>query len=767
MVRNCPTASACHLPCTNTHIDTKRLQYFLTIHVENLRLATRSLVLCLDFRDLDLATFQFFEHQLWNEAKSKGTSSRLASAFPQLRCILLDDTPQWLADSVATDLETDARSSTILGCLMLTARKSAAVFRPAFFLSPHVKSLVYLDLSYAPGSLRSTILAAASQPSLRILKARGREIGDDTALSVCAVFKQQLWSLDLSDNKLTDGLLGPLLQSTFPTSSFRTAAHYDVEGNFKWVANIGEDCYGRFGFVEESMHSSVFNHSCRHLADPPVYTCEAVAVSSGHPNVRHNGRTPIRRDSPESIKQILLGEPDQLPQALEDVENHDICAAHGGITHLRLNGNAFSLKGIAKLIREHPGQLEHFECDSALIDIPRATSNEQRREVLRHLLPPWLATTRFTGFIGASYLLRPVFCPQLQVLRIHHSVLSQIPSVNAANLTLEDGLWIAETFFEPRAAMAFPQVFAPDMNPRLYSLTLTGVPRYSTGPLIVKIINFLRQASIQEREIQVTNAAHSHRVSATLNGLRHVHLEFGEEPRGAVPDALDLEGIDASKLLGAEDEESSFSFFGQKGWAPTSSTKSDPRTWNGEQRQENGGRSFHDETPLFRPKNPPPYQPGYSETEDQYENHHGDWNGQVFNVPVWVGRGVPGPHSAVNEYMRLLRDPYLAYLHTNVGPASPSHVLAGVPAGCYIYHAAWDAIMAPPIVRKPTMAEVGEMRDVVAAIKEYRGKTKAALSAVQQAAGTLDVPLGEPHYHWGGKLEISFPSVSHNPGMWR
>ncbi|OIW28011.1 hypothetical protein CONLIGDRAFT_459262 [Coniochaeta ligniaria NRRL 30616] len=744
--------------------DTRRLQYFLTTHVERMRLATRSLVLCLDFRDLGLTAYHFFEHQLWNGAKSQENSSRLASAFPQLRCILLDGTPEWLVDSIARDLEISPGSPTTLACLMFTARKTATVFRPAFFLSPLVKSVVYLDLSYAPGSLKATLLAA-SLPCLRILKVQGREISDDAALSIFALFKQQLWSLDLSDNKLTDAPLEPLVLSTFPATNSRTAAHHDVEGSLKWVANVGEAWYGRFGFIEESEHSSVFNHPRRHLADPPVYTSHAELASGDQSTVRHNGRRPVRRDTPESVKQILLGKPDRHPQAYEGAESHDIRAAHGGITHLRLNGNGFSLQGIERLIRESPGQLEHFECDSALIEIPAATLNEKRREALRHLLPRWLAPAKFTGFVGASHLFRPVFCPQLQVLRIHHSLLSQIPSINAENVTVGDSLWIAEAFFEPRAAMAFPQVFAPDMNPRLYSLTLTNVPRYSTGPFIVKILNFLRQASDQERKIQDTNAAHSLRVSASLNGLRHIHLEFGEDPREAAPDALDLEGMDAAKLLGPEDEE--FSFFAQSDWASSSLPTSDPQTLDGGQRLKNDRELFHAETPLFRPENPPPYRPGYAETQDQYEHHHGDWNGQVFAVPVWVGRGVSGPHSAVNEYMRLLKDPYLTALHTNVGPASPSHVLAGVPAGSYIYHAAWDAIMAPPVVRKPTAAELGEMRDVVAAIKEYRAKTKSALSTAQQAAGTLDVPLGEPHYHWSGKLDISFPSVSHDSGMWR
>lgn len=47
------------------------------------------------------------------------------------------------------------------------------------------------------------------------------------------------------------------------------------------------------------------------------------------------------------------------------------------------------------------------------------------------------------------------------------------------------------------------------------------------------------------------------------------------------------------------------------------------------------------------------------------------------------------------------------------------------------------------------------MRDVVEALKEYRGKTKAKKEEVRKEAGKGNVPLGEPHYHWCGKLEVS------------
>jgi hypothetical protein len=646
---------------------------------------------------------------------------------------------------------------------MLTARKTATVLSTVSFLSPYIRSLVYLDLSYASISAKASM---AFLPCLRILKLKAKN-GGLNAHSLFKVFKDQLWSLDLSDfkekewssdlrsAKLTDKVLEPLMQYSFPANSLRTGTQYDVEGRLALPPRGGNDFYGTFTLLEESTHSATFGHPRRHLVDPPLYTSDGHQGPSEFENVRHNGRSPVRQDTEEAVKNILLGRPGQLPDASGDVQAHDICRGRGGITHLHLNDNDFSAHGIQKMVRESAGQLEHIECDFTLLSIPKRN------------LPSWLRTGRFVGLVGASYVFRPVFSSNLQVLRVHHSLLTNVLSIKAEGLGLGESLWVAETFFEPRATVAYPQVFVPDMNPRLYSLTLTDIPRYSTGPLIQRILKFLEQLSIQERDIQNTDVGPSHRVPTTLRGLRHLHLDFGEDPGEAVPDALDLEDIDAAKLLSPDDEE--FSFFGKSGWEASSSSASNVAPQLSGPRQSDVN-SAHAENPATTAEEPPPYylarlgHSPFTETRDEHLPYSGNWNGRAFTVPVWIGSGIPGPHKAVNEYMRLLEDPAL---HANVGPASPCHVLAGVPAGSYIYHAAWDAMIVPHLVRKPTAAELEGMRDVVAAIKEYRAKTKAALVAVQEEAGTTNVPFGAPHFHWSGKLEVSFPPVSQPEHLWR
>ncbi len=86
-------------------------------------------------------------------------------------------------------------------------------------------------------------------------------------------------------------------------------------------------------------------------------------------------------------------------------------------------------------------------------------------------------------------------------------------------------IWLSEKSILPLVEMAYPQPLVPDMNPRLRSLTLTKIPRYSSGPVIDKLISFLKLASIQERSIWDVRLS-SRRSPSVLAGLQHIHLEF-------------------------------------------------------------------------------------------------------------------------------------------------------------------------------------------------------------------------------------------------
>jgi len=718
---------------------------------------------------LDLRGFAILSPEFDIDAGERGVSAtfrQLPAIFPKLRCILLDGHPDLDPGLLSKPPDSEfPRSSSFQPPMMLSIPHCQTRLAVTFFASPYLQNLVYLDVSDTPGSLKSALLQSTlsptNLPSLRILKAQGREMDDGTAILLLRKFKEQLWSLDLSRNRLTDAVIGDILDFCSPPNTLRSDGHFDVEGKLVLVPKVGSSTFGPFGFLHESDWSRDFTHPHRYMTDAPIYTREAYRAWQEDWTLRHDGRARIRGDSADDIKQVLSGTTESPCTDPEEARHHDVCANQGGITHLRLNGNTLSAAGVGRLIRSSPGQLRHFECSS--VSAPE----------LRQALPPGLAkNARFSGVLGAAHLFRPVFSPDLQALRIHHSLVTLVPTLETDNLVTMANLWLAETFIRERVEMAYPQAFVPDMNPRLYSLTLTNIPRYSVGHVAKKLIAFLRAASIQERAIQDAKLSSSRRSPTMLRGLRHIRLEFEPDPTEELGHSLDSEDLDPEQSINLSSKE--FSFFGDLGWGstPEQSTPATPQppppARHSDARTESKPRT-PDSARLY----PPP--PGET---PQHVSHTWSWNGNFVTVPVWIGSGVSvgvvgiaphgPPHRAVDEYARLLQQH--PSLRANAGPASPSHVAAGVPAGSYIFYAAWDAMLRPPPdeVHKPARADLAAMRDVVVAVKEYRAGTRAAFEAAGSAA---EGPprLGAPHYHWTGKLEVSLADTArdHSSRFWR
>ncbi|KAK0706761.1 hypothetical protein B0T26DRAFT_790119 [Lasiosphaeria miniovina] len=781
--------------------DFERYQHFMLRHLKDVRPVTRSLVTCLDLRRLTRPGSVFSLDS--SGPTLTGTLRHLPFTLPRLRCILLDG-----HSDVDTDVLVTAWASGTLAApphfqppLLLSMAHCRTPLPTAFFGCSFLKSLVYLDVSDVPGSLKTPLMQRMMSPDnlprLRILKAQGREVDDSEASLLFQTFKDQLWSLDLSRNKLSDNVLYDMYQFTFPAVTLRGrgSSCSDVEGTLLLPQGQGSDFYGPFCFVQESQSSASFTHPQRYLADAPVYTRDAHGpVPQGIAGARLDGRRGIRDDSATSVKNLLCGDSPGSPfHSLDDpVQDLDVCCGHGGITHLYLNENNISAQGIAKLIRSSPGNLHRFECDSMSLSFPDGC------------LPKWISpTARLSGILGVAHLFRPVFSSNLQVLRIHHSLVTQLPSLETDDLPTMSSLWLAETFLLPRAELAYPEAFLPDMNPRLRSLTLTRIPRYSTGPLIDKLVRFLELVSLQERAIQDAQPTSARHAPTVLLGLRHIRLEFEPDLSEELgPELSDIEGLDSEALMRMTTEE--FSFFGDSGgWesSPSTADATDAGTKSLMYVERQSVASASSPRSASEPKNQesarleryPQPETYLSGLEYLDATGAGIWNGAAFTVPVWVGTG-PNVYGhqmekldAVGEYMRLLANH--PALRANPVPASPCHVAAGVPPGSYIFLAAWDAMLAPPSasnsakarshsngesMRKPTQRELKGMRDVVAAIKAYRVQTRRAYDAARQRASRDGIPLrpllGDPHFHWGGKLEVSMKDPAahyHSSKYWR
>ncbi len=345
----------------------------------------------------------------------------------------------------------------------------------------------------------------------------------------------------------------------------------------------------------------------------------------------------------------------------------------------------------------------------------------------------WLPkSVQVHGVFGLSHLFRPVISSNLRSLRIHHSLVTQIPTLAAPNLTALARIWLAETYLRESAELAFPQAFVPDMNPRIRSLTLTGLPRYSMGPLIRKILAFLDLVHKQEQDIARATGP-SRRSPHVLSGLRHFRLDFDRDlyHELGLQTATSNIDVDARALMTPAADE--FSFFSAS-WDSPGPGSSNDSTIVATSKPSSAADSNVTESGRLR------HYPLAGSQGDSVK-YHGQWNGDdpdgdplEFDVRVWVGSGVLGPHVAVNAYMRNLAN---QTLRSAVCPASPGHVVAGVPPGSYIFSDAWDAIFAcPPDVRKPTAAEC-RMHDVADEIRKYRARNRAAGRG-----------------NWSGKLEL-------------
>lgn len=802
----------------NRDIDIEWFYRFME-HMRCVRQATRLLVTCLDLRRVEAGTSELSLHSL-----SRSLSAYLRAVpvtFPQLRCILLNRHWDVEADdlAVATTPDTDHDASNAEGPLMLNIPQCQVKIPTAFFSSPYLHHLVYLDVSNMAGSLRKPLeqqrFGPERHPHLRVLKVGAREMGDSTAALLVRTFKQQLWSLDLSQNQLTDAVLNDLHIFAFPAESLRTDSHYDVEGRLEIIPGKGTPLFGQFCLIRESHWSATFSHADRYLVDAPNYTRLVEYTPQEGVRTRLNGRTKVQDDSEDEIRRSFSGIPGASSPRRESLHDLGVCHSHNGITHLYLGGNSITANGLVRLIMASPGQLQHLDCDSMVYEIHEAVR------------PDWLPSSiRVSGLLGAAHAFRPVLSSNLQVLRIHHSLVTQLLSLKGRDggvLSTMENLWLAETFLLPRAEMAYPQAFRPDMNPRLRLLTLTHIPRWSTGPLIDRLIELLKLASMQERAIQDMNRTlgKSRRGPATVVGLRHVRLEFDHDVKGELLEDGEEDGEEKNQKKYVAEETTAakeFSFFDDSRFSDFSFDSSSPA----EVSSSNIDTTNTDTTPLTSvvagpaaddhravpdqtvsnqsqtQRHSPSTLSHLPRTGDRSEpivnggnegqsgrlttgpqqrssssSSRGNWNGTEYAVPIWTGPPPPFYDStedtpqhehqevspAVEAYMRNILDRRLC---ADAVPASPCHVLAGVPEGEFIWGAAWQAIVTRGDTtaagkRRPKKRELmNGMRDVIGEIKAYRRKTRERYEAeLKRARLNGDgVRLGEPHFYYGGRLEV-------------
>ncbi|TRX97318.1 hypothetical protein FHL15_001596 [Xylaria flabelliformis] len=313
---------------------------FLHKYVASARPQTRCMVKSLDFRAFALSVSGLYSTEASERAISESFKA-LPQLFPDLTCLLVDGHPELDPSSLATAREITTHPLELLDLACCGQELTPKLFCPQLF-----HHLVYLDISYIPGSLRSAIQSSLNPgrlPELRVLKVQGREMDDTTAQLLFQTFGLQLWSIDLSDNKLTDDSVDALLAHCFSSISFHNDAHFEVEGKVVVPKNLGSHAYGPFEFIQESSHSASFTHPERYLADPPIYAQRAdQAELQEWQTACSDGISPPRLDDASSVKEMLLEHASSQTSTTPRQLIRNLHLPRGGLTHLYLNRNSFT-----------------------------------------------------------------------------------------------------------------------------------------------------------------------------------------------------------------------------------------------------------------------------------------------------------------------------------------------------------------------------------------------------------------------------------------
>ncbi|KAF7559293.1 hypothetical protein G7046_g4866 [Stylonectria norvegica] len=674
---------------------------------------TRSLVRVLDARGFANDPYHFALVQGGRNIQE--SFKRALELLPRVSCVVLDDHTNVAPGRLLTGITTEGKER--LPLLLFSLADCRNPPANAFLGSNALQGLIYLDVSGIPGSIND-VFSPGVLPELRILKIRNRSIRDLDLNVLLSCFGTQLWSLDLSKNELTDSITDAMGDKCSHPVDLRAQGHFRVEGGLKLPPVLGRDFKG-YRTIRESEHSGSFNHPERYLVDPPQYTGASENEPQRHQLSRWDGsgNSPMKSDSV-----------DALVQKFSDKDHADwenVYRDSKGLSHLHISKNRITHLGIENLMRTFKGQLEVLSCDSMPL--------VGERDLDPHI---WPKGAKLYGSLGLAYAFRPVVAANIRALRLHHSFVTQIPTLESRELSTLSRLYLAETTVLCRSTNAYPQSFAPDMNPRLTSLTLTHIPRRSSGPLINNLITFLKLLSAQERQIQHLEA--SWRSGSLVKGLRHLRLEF---------DDLDLSTRDNSSLQDFEAKEfmqtkgGIFSFFDGESGADSSSaypsrtldplnTTSSGR--NASSSQENG-KAMEDT---------------FLQPDGKFVLHHG--TDVPFPVPVWVGATSPSPNPVINDYERLVLK---HSLRKGLGPVTPPQVLAGAPEDIFIYHTAWRAAIMPPELTPPSTRDTANMKDVLEELKKFRQASKAAYE-ISRGQGRAPV-MNEEHSFWTGDLQVS------------
>jgi hypothetical protein len=399
--------------------------------------------------------------------------------------------------------------------------------------------LLYLDVSWTKQKPEDLLTLALPQ-QLKILKMRGLSLRTKDIAHLLYKLKLRLFSLDLAYNDLTDEVIPLLLANNFlPALEKRPDTLPRING-------------------QPSTHTS------RYLEDAPAYR-ERADPTEEQENAIAEGRIPLRADNVDGVFDHLLENehakfirgPNWMPPAGGSLMQQT------GLTHLYLSNNRLTSQALEVLL-SGTNRLQLLDFGSA--EQPRHQVGSKYKSVLAY------------NQANTLKLLKPSVSQRLESLRVHHSVVTQTPTLFAVGefyLSEARAIYVAEEEFAVKNVSFSPlNDFLPELNPRIKSLTLTHVPRKSLGLVIDRLVKLLSLAAMQEVMIAGASPLDARRGAQMLPGLRYLCLEFALPAKVLKPskDGPSVSGdVDADTFM--EESGKDFSFFDETQYSPESATK--------------------------------------------------------------------------------------------------------------------------------------------------------------------------------------------------
>ncbi|RAL67681.1 hypothetical protein DID88_008422 [Monilinia fructigena] len=397
--------------------------------------------------------------------------------FPNLNCILL--APTCSEDyGVFPGADLPREYAGIPQPEFLSA-SGCTTFNCSLILRQNItKYLMYLDASYTVRSPNwAALFTIENLPNIRILKLRGLRLTDTMLPPIVTKSRRQIWSLDLRDNLLTDNTIISLLRGCF------LERFPDIE-------------YGPLRATDEAL----FEY-------PPIYR----EVNEGADPLP----TTMTTLRPDYIKLVECCTPGGLDLNIFERKNNidDNLLMVTGLTHLYLSNNKFTALGPQNL-------LGRTNC----LQVLDVGSNRTSLAVGTGAGIDVYAQEHTVCFLSRKWQ------PRLEVLRIHHSIVTRHASVVSQSNTYDRREAISNLRIEKSCLTELQgqgPCFDPHDNTRLRCLTLTSIPRKGSNELFLALKYFIVRLAAQEVTIHdARENVKSRRAPTLYPGLRKLTLEF-------------------------------------------------------------------------------------------------------------------------------------------------------------------------------------------------------------------------------------------------